>query len=515
MPSTQTDHLFKLIKALSKSEKRSFKLYANRISGSETALFVQLFDVLDKQNEYEEETIFQRVPGIKRSQLSNLKRHLYKQLLTSLRLIHIDKHPDIEIREQIDHARILYSKGLYMQSLKVLDRTKKVAMDAHQDLLHLEINEFEKMIESRHITRSIENRANELSDENRRRSKVVRRAGKLSNLALKLYGLYIKIGHIRNEDDVTLVEEFFRANFPEDINYDELTFYERIHYNQCYVWYYYILQNFPQHYRATERWLEVFDQFPHMKTLDPDLYLRGLNNQLGGLFFMGYYSRHEQIVDTLETFYQQNRTKFNTNTAVLAFLTRYTAKLNNHFMEGTFTQGLELVPDLKRQLKKHHLHLDQHHTLSFYYKIACLYFGSGDPDTAVDWLNKIINMRAGNLRADIQCYARILHLICHYELGNNYLLEYLVKSVYRFLAKMDSLDQVQQEILRFLRRELYTDPKSLGKAFRKLRAKLLKLKEDPFQRRSFLYLDIEAWLESKIEGKKVERVIAGNFEGMR
>ncbi len=58
--------------------------------------------------------------------------------------------------------------------------------------------------------------------------------------------------------------------------------------------------------------------------------------------------------------------------------------------------------------------MDQHRVLVFYYKIACLYFGSGDNNNAIVYLNKIIQLRIGNLRADIQCFARILHLIAHY-----------------------------------------------------------------------------------------------------
>ena len=64
--------------------------------------------------------------------------------------------------------------------------------------------------------------------------------------------------------------------------------------------------------------------------------------------------------------------------------------------------------------------------LVFYYKIASLYFGAGDYDTAIDYLNKIINWKV-DLRNDLQCYARLLHLIAHYEMGNFQLLEYLDK----------------------------------------------------------------------------------------
>ena len=215
MASVQSEPLFKLIKTLSKSEKRNFKLYANRIQSHEEAKFIQLFDVMDKLSCYDEEQILKKIPAIKKAQLSNLKRHLYKQLLISLRLIHIQRNIDIQIREQLDFAKILYNKGLYQQSLKLLERVKSIAFENHQDIHHLEIVEFEKLIESRHTTRSIENRADELAVESEKRTEIVSTTGLLSNLSLRLYGLYIQVGHIRNQKDAYFMWEFFKTNLPE------------------------------------------------------------------------------------------------------------------------------------------------------------------------------------------------------------------------------------------------------------------------------------------------------------
>ncbi len=514
MASTPTDQLFKLIKTLTKAEKRSFKLYVNRIGGSETAKFIQLFDVLDKQREYDEEAIFRKIPTLKRSQLSNLKRHLLGQLLTSLRLIHISKYIDIEIREQIDYARILYGKGLYLQALKILDRVKKTAREAHQDHLHLEIVEFEKLIESRHITRSIENRAEELTDEAQRRGEIIYRTGLLSGLALKMYGLYIKIGHIRDEASARQVDAFFKANVPP-IPLDEMTFFEKVYWNQAHMWYNYILQNFPMYFRYATKWVELFDQFPDMRTKDPDLYMRGLHHLLGSLFYLGDYERFCQAFEQLSAFIDAQESTFNINSRIQAFLYRNTARINKHFLEGTFTEGLKVVPEVEAGLEAFRMHLDSHRVLVFYYKIACLYFGSGDNDHAIDYLNRIIHYKAGSLGEDIQCYARILHLIAHYELGHYNLLEYLVKSVYRFLVKMKELNAVQKEILRFLRRELYSHPERLREAFKDLRDRLEEISTQPYERRSYLYLDISSWLEAKIHGRTVEEVVQEKFKSKR
>jgi hypothetical protein len=58
-----------------------------------------------------------------------------------------------QIREQIDFAAILYNKA-YKQSLKILDKTKIIALE-NDEYMAFEIVEFEKLIESQYITRSI------------------------------------------------------------------------------------------------------------------------------------------------------------------------------------------------------------------------------------------------------------------------------------------------------------------------------------------------------------------------
>ena len=57
MTSHQKDTLFILIKSLSKSEKRQFKLYVNRLGVNADAKFLALFNLLDKMQDYKESEI--------------------------------------------------------------------------------------------------------------------------------------------------------------------------------------------------------------------------------------------------------------------------------------------------------------------------------------------------------------------------------------------------------------------------------------------------------------------------
>ncbi|HKL40909.1 MAG TPA: hypothetical protein VJ894_09525, partial [Cryomorphaceae bacterium] len=183
MINSQKDALFILIKALSKSEKRQFKLYVNRLGVNSEAKFMALFVHLDKAAEYDEEAIV-KSGIVKKQQLSNLKAHLYRQILVSLRLSPSHQNIRIQLREQLDFAVILYQKGLYKQSLRLLEKAKFLALENEQKTIALEIVEFEKVIESHYITRSISGRADQLAVEAKELSRMNTVASKLSNLSL-------------------------------------------------------------------------------------------------------------------------------------------------------------------------------------------------------------------------------------------------------------------------------------------------------------------------------------------
>jgi tetratricopeptide (TPR) repeat protein len=180
-------------------------------------------------------------------------------------------------------------------------------------------------------------------------------------------------------------------------------------------------------------------------------------------------------------------------------------------LEGTFSEGVSELPDLIFLIEKNKYNWDDYRIVMFHYKIACLYFGSGDMNNAITFLNKIILERQPNFREDIQCFARILSLIAHFELGNLQLLEYQVKSVYRFLLKMEDMHEVQKQIIVFIRNIPNIKRENLKNKFIELRDSLLKIKLMPYEKRAFLYLDIIGWLESKIHGKRVEVVLRNQF----
>lgn len=513
MASRYSDILFQLVHSLEKSEKRHFKLYIRRNSAKEDLKIVQLFDALDKMQDYDEKLLLKKLPGIEKPQLSNLKTHLYRQLLASLRLQKRTENLDLELNEQLDYARILYYKGLYMQSLKILDKVKESAVAFHQDTILIQVISLEKKIETLHITRSLQDKADHLATEANEVHERRKMITQLSNLALQLYSWYVKNGHARNEKDEAGVKKFFHEHLPTDA-YRQTGFYERLYLYQSYGWYAFIRQDFLQYYRYAQKWVDLFHENREMINVETGHYIKGLHNLMNAHFDLRNHQQLDFVLEEFERFAPSHVVQHHDNFRVQAFVYIQQAKINRHFMRGTFREGLELVPYVEEKLEEYSLFLDKHRILVFNYKIASLYFGSGDYNTSIDYVQRIINEPI-DLRNDLQCYARLLHLLAHYELGNFELMEPLTKSVFRFMAKMENLTVIEEEIFRFLRNSLKLSRHKVRQELAQFLQKIKHLEKNRFETRAFAYLDIISWVESKVYNKPMSVIIYDKYLNSR
>jgi hypothetical protein len=509
MPNRSTDALFQLIKSLQKAEKRNFKLYVKRNSSDDDLKIIQLFDALDKMSDYDENALLKKNPAIKKQQLSNLKAHLYKQVLASIRLLESEQNIDIQLHEQLDYAKILYNKGLFHQSLRILDKIKEKAKAHNQVSFVIQVLFLEKKIETLHITRSMQYRAEELSKTSDEINEKIALISRLSNLALKLYSWYINNGHARNENDIYTLSLFFNAQIPAHPS-EATDFYSRLYLYQSYCWFAFIKQDYLMYYRYTQKWVDLFTEEPFMLEAETAHYIKGMHNLISAHFDLKNYGKFDETLKQFEAFAASEIVKQHDINSIQVFVYLYIAKLNMHFMQGTFKEGIELVPYIEQKLEDYSLYLDRHRVLVFYYKIASLYFGAGDCSTSIDYLNKIINWKV-DLRTDLQCYARLLHLIAHYEMGNYDIIEHLIKSVYRFMAKVEHLSAVEEEIFKFLRKSFNLTPRQLKPAFERLLQSLKQFENNKFEARAFSYLDIISWLESKVEDKPVYTIIRQKY----
>ena len=509
MTKAQKDNLFLLIKSLSKSEKRQFKLYVGRLGVNTDSKFLNLFNVLDKSNTYDEAAIL-KSGIVKKQQLANVKSHLYKQILISLKLNPSHQNIRSQIREQLDFASILYHKGLYKQSLKILDKAKDVAIQNEEKNLAFEIVELEKIIEAQYITRSISTRADELTSQAEELSDLNAITSKLSNLSLQLYSIILKTGYVKNEEESKAVTKYFKERLP-DVTFSKLGFREKLWLYKAHLWYSFLMQDFLNCYRYAAKCVDLFSIYPKMIHLNPVFYLKGNNYLLESIFFIKNKPKFVKVLSNLKSIVEHKSFPKDENIQMLTFLYLNFHGINKHFIDGSFQDGLALIPDIEKDLILYRNRIDEHHKMIFYYKFASLHFGAGNNKECIRYLDRIISNKSLSMREDLLCFSRVLNLVAHYEAGLDYHLDTLLKTTYKFLIKMNDLHEVQKEMIKFIKglQDIY--PHELKKAFKELHTTLKQYEDHPFERRAFLYLDIISWLESKITNTPVGQIIRDKF----
>lgn len=499
------DNLFVLIKSLSKSEKRQFKLFVGRMDSNQHSKYLGLFNLLEQMDTYNEKVILDSKVATK-LQLSNLKSHLYKQVLVSLRLNPIHKTSRIQVREQLDFATILYNKGLYGQSLRLLEKAKIQALANEEKYTAYEIVELEKVIESQYITRSLSNRSEVLVTQSEQLEKQNTIATKLSNLSLRLYERMIKTGYAKSDEEYREITHLFYENLPK-VNLEKLGFREKLWYYKTHVWYSFLTQDFLRAYKYSVKWVDMFDTDMNKIAHHPVFYLKGNNYLMECLSLLKYPEKFRETLRQMQIRIDSTLFPVNDNLKALCFKFNYINQLNLCFLEGDFDAGLELIPSILEGIQENKTQIDPHHIMLFYYKIACVYFGKEQYENCIVYLKKIINNKELKMRQDLLCFSRILHVISLYEADLDYLIESNLKQTYRYLIKMNDLQKVQEALIRFVRKLQEIYPHDLNIHIVNLYEELKTYENDPYQRRAFLYLDFLSWLESKIQNKPIAIII--------
>jgi len=249
MSNKASDTLHRLIKSLTKAEKRYFKIYSSRHVIGEKNNYQSLFDAIDKQDEYNEEKIFKKFKNqafIKRFSIA--KNRLYHSILKSLDSYYANSSIDAQLKRQIHCAEILFNKSLYGQSLKILRSAKKVALKHEKATSLLEISHWEKRLLEKDNYEGISNeKLDELLASDKKLLNKIDAFGELWNIKSTLFNSLYKSGKARNEAELAKFKELIENNVMER---DENQMYTENIYlkNHIYSVYFYGLNNYEKSY---------------------------------------------------------------------------------------------------------------------------------------------------------------------------------------------------------------------------------------------------------------------------
>lgn len=508
-----SNDLFELIKSLSKSEKRFFKLSSSLQSGDKN--YLKIFDAIDRQKEYDEDMLKECFEGetfIKH--FPSEKNHLYKLILKSLRAYHSDNSISSILKQEIKNIEILYKKALYRECNKFLGRAKKLAIEHEKfyylfEMLSLEKLLLEEAYEAGEFTKDLDALIREERD-------VI---DKLRNLA-SYHVLYSKInyvfrsgGYVRSDADRALVEEI--SHHPLIIGRNTA-----LSYRAATICYY--IQGFCATANVDmesallkfNRVKDILDDNPLIRKDLPKRYFRTLSNILTLQINTGRIDEALQMIDTMRTFAKKSH--FNTeDIELMVFKSTYLAELRIYEKKGEFEKAIEIVDDIVNGIESSEGKVNKEQELLFMVSIASVYFGAGNYKESLQWLNRVLNDNEPNLRQDIYSYARLFNLVVHYELGNFDLLEYINKSTSRYLTKRQRNHQLEIMILNYMKTlsRMAGKPEQID-VFKEFKKEIEAYKHSSTDQVIFDFFNYPVWLDSKIEGISFREAAKADFRTM-
>lgn len=505
-----SDDLFQLVKSLKQTEKRYFKIFASIHVKGEQNNYVKLFDAIDKQDEYDEKELLREFEGenfVK--QFAVTKNYLYNFVLRALRSYYSGSDFESKINEEVESVKILFGKGMYKKAIKVLLKAKKLAhkYDKHEMILH--IIKWENEINTRYLKgdKLDEFRLNS-NHEIREVLAIMEEKYQLRLLEQQAFRVYRRFTRARSDEDFAELESILSQSCMAEGSLPK-SFIGKLRYYNIKGVYLTLMDRHEEAHQYDMLRYRLFEESEHFIRENFIQYIKVQNNLLHNFMEMKDWDKFEEVLQRVREIAEKYSSSITNTEQAIIFETSYVQELSHYYRTKQFDKALRLIPKVDELLSKYDSVIVIEFKMDILFTIAKINFYSGDVDKAHDWVNRIVFDERPNAADDLLCFARILNLLIHFDLGNYELLKYEIKSAKRFLIKKKRLFKVEDLALRYLMRLVNQPDSDKQEAnYEKFREELgAILNEEHYEENAMSYLNLQKWLTSKIEKRSLRDIV--------
>ncbi len=430
------EELFSLVKSLSKSEKRYFKVFCSQM-GSENN-YLRLFDALDKQKEFDEMVIRKKFKGEKfLDQLHVTKNYLRQLILKSLRSYHSKFSKDAELKDILRNIEILFNKELYEHCQTELKRAEYLAAAFELKTGHVEVINWKRKIEQ--ATRPQNYQAlREIIKEQGLAIAKLKNTYDYWELAVDVStGLFVEGG--KKEVKSPLLSD---ARLAQSLEAKVLFF------NTSYVHY---LQKNEQEkaVAALQELVDYMGHFPERLQEDPAMYISTVNNLVSYFVFNKQIERALGLLRRSKKFYYDLKLRGEKKSLLKQILRSYNIELEIYRGNNLFHENMGFVLEIEEFVLANQTKMPRDYLLSFWFQFAYIHFMEKEYSKSMKWINLILNGKFKSIRTDLQVQARMLNLMIHLEQRNYFVMRYFVDSTRRFLKKTKTVQPFEKTLLQF------------------------------------------------------------------
>ncbi len=509
MPKTPSNKLFKLIKSLNGSEKRYFKLYSNAKNDNKVNKYILLFDAIDLQETYDEQSlrnIIYKGEAVQTRKFSELKNYLYELLLKSLQAYDEKISIDYKLKRLMQSVRVLFKRSHYNECKELLRKARGLAVKYEHFMALLEILRWEKKIAYAQIDIAF------LDQDMGRIEKEEKNAlGKLQNLSALQNMFFRMLIHIdkytSGRDDKQLgvmLHEFIQQPLLASLEKAK-SYPARLWYYRIYTLYYATIYNWEGCYKTSKAMLTLMDSKSEMIKEYTTDYIAGLSKLTRSCVFL---EKYDEVGWYLEKIKGVDAVAYDDSLKI--HIAYYLNKFAFCIATGNFAAGLEA-------LKKHEADrtgFDERYFSvdTFYYNYSYIYFGAGHYKEALVSLEKWLKLSPSNGKLDLYRLARVLQLVVCYELGDPLLMGEVIQQVHRYQKKQKCLSEFEGALLNFFKEVNKIADKEMEQAsFVQLKVLFLKLLAVPSERPFFKLFNFMTWVESKVNSQAFSDLVRKQY----
>jgi len=517
MSTKVKDTLFELIKSLTKSEKRYFKLLSSRHTIGEENNYVRLFDFIDKQVSYDESVIFTEFKNEAfLHRFSITKKRLYNHILSALDAFYTASSVDAQLFKLIHSSDILYAKSLYDQSSRVLRSAEKLAEKNEKYILLTEIRRKQKrLIENNGYSDISAVELNSILEKDGKLSLEIDRYNLLWKIKSNLFFQLARKGKARSKEECAAYDTII-ADAPMLAETNHLPFESAYLYNHIYSAYWFAVGDMEKSYIYLKANLSTFDEREGAIENNLNSYFSLLTNAIYVSEKLGYNQDSSGFLKTLKAIPSKFEALHTEDLEIKLFASSSSIELSLLTHRGDYDKAEELIPIVERGLIVFGEKISPVRKAFIQFKLATIQLGNGNYSAALKWINAILNETSDlDESEDILSYTHILDLLVHLEMKHDQLMPYALKNTQRFLKSRNRLYTFEKVFLQFVSKRIKcSNALDAQVLWEELYQDLADIKEDSFEGLAMEYFDFMTWAESKFKKRPFAALLKEKYNLM-
>lgn len=479
--------LFILIKSLSKSEKRYFRLFCTREASGNN--YLRLFDAMEKQSAYDEADIKQQFQKEKFSkQLHVTKNYLGKLILKSLRNFHAGISKDAELKDILRNIEILYNKELFEQCEDQLRLAEKLAHKYELLVGALEVGNWKRKLEQ---TRHPGNykALNKILQEQGVVLKKVHNANDYWQLAVAMSGKMF-LGQDSPIKNRSLLNSPKKA-----LSLEAKVLFYNTSYLRC------LEKGDGQKAEKELRTLiALLESSEDRLKEEPGLYVSSINNLVSFYVFNKNYKDAILLIQKAKKTYQGWKVTSENRTLLKQIMRTYNIELEIYRSTKKFVDQDSFIGKTEIFVTANANKIPKDYLASFQFQLASIHFMKNDLSRSLHWINLFLNSKSKSVRPDLRKQILLLNLMVHLEQKNLMVLGYFVGSAKRFMKKVKELQPYEEILLRFFVKIGKVPLLEYKVAFIRLKEELFPKDSEPIvPAEAAGYIDYRAWIERQLK----------------